>query len=428
MTEKDKSLKEQMKEWSKFLDAFGSLLPGGIGVYECSEKVHPIYLSPGVLRLSHCFDDEFYQRAQGTTQSTLLDSEEEKLKEAMEEALRNNSILDCTLRYQKSPKKTGWVWVRGCLAQETGHHKIFLAVILDVTKQKELESELSVQNERYRILEETSDEILFELSLEEDEMTYSYKEINRELIRKCVPNYSHSLEVDPLVHPDHIELFRQHLQIAMSRKINGQLEYLTRISGHGHEWHRMYYSSLLDENGQVNRIIGRIKNVHDEVLKRQRKQDELEFGLSQISGIEQRIWERLENSEFDDKHSMAIISINHYKRIIEQNGVAWGDTAVRGIADLLKEIIGDRAIMGRMGEGEILLYFKNLPDEEMDRLMEEIARQVRMPENQVAGLTVSCTIGAAVMYGIVDYTTFIQETEEALHIAKITKGEHYIRV
>ena len=95
---------------------------------------------------------------------------------------------------------------------------------------------------------------------------------------------------------------------------------------------------------------------------------------------------------------------------------------------MLKEIIGDRAIMGRMGEGEVLLYFKNLPDEEMDRLMEEIARQVRMPENQVAGLTVSCTIGAAVMYGIVDYTTFIQETEEALHIAKITKGEHYIRV
>lgn len=428
MTEKDLSLREQIKEWDKFMDAFGSLLPGGIGIYECSDAVYPIYLSPGVIRLSSGFDEESYRNPQEYVALNLPESEQKKLEEAMDAAIEFHTLLDCTLRYRRTPKRLGWVWIRGRMAQETGRRKIFLALILDVTKQKEIETELSVQNQRYRILEETSDEILFELRLEDDEMTYSYKEMDGELIRKRVPHYSHVLEHDPFVHPDNIELFRQHLQVAMSREINGQIEYLTNISGHGYEWHHMYYSSLTDENGKVNRIIGRIKNVHDEVLSRQKKEQEAEFGMNQVSSIEQSIWDKLDNAEFDDKHSLAIISIDHYKQIIEQNGVAWGDTAVRKVAELLKNIVGDDTVMGRMHDGDILVYLKNIDDGEMDRMMEEIGKEVLMPANQVAGITVSCTIGAAIMYGITDYMTFYQEAEEALHIAKITKGEHYIRV
>jgi GGDEF domain-containing protein/PAS domain-containing protein len=428
MNETELTLKEQLKEWEKFLDAFGSLLPGGVGVYECSDMIRPIYLSRGVRQLCTGFDESFYREAENNALCILSESEIEKLKEAMRYVMEKGKMLDCTLRYRKTPKKDGWVWVRGRLADEMRHGKVLFAVLLDVTRQKELESELSIQNERYRILEQTSNEMLFDLRLDEDELTYSYKEINGELIRKRIPHYSKELDNDPLVHPDNIELFRKHLQIAMSRKIDGQLEYLSRISGHGHEWHRMYYSSLTDESGHVNRIIGRIRNVHDEVLERQQKKEEIEFGQTQVSGIRHRIWQKLENAEFDDKHLMAIVSINHYKRIIEQNGVAWGDAAVKGVAEILKTIIGERAIMGRTSDGEVLLYFQNLSDEEMDALMEKIVCQVQLPENQVAGITVSCTIGAAVMYGIVDYTSFYQETEEALHIAKITKGEHYIRV
>ena len=35
---------------------------------------------------------------------------------------------------------------------------------------------------------------------------------------------------------------------------------------------------------------------------------------------------------------------------------------------------------------------------------------------------------AAAVQGVVDYTFFYQEVEEALHIAKITRDERYVRV
>lgn len=429
MNETDRDIKVQLEEWSKFLDVFGSLLPGGIGVYECSDHVHPIYLSPGVLQLSNGFHDIFYHADRGGgEQALLLDSETEKLEEAMREVLEHHTMLDCTLRYRKSPKKTGWVWIRGRLAEETGHRNIFLALILDVTKQKELESELTAQNERYRLLEETSNEILFELRVQEDVLTYSYKEIGGELIRQRIPHYTKMLDKNPMVHPDYLDVFRKHLRTAMKHKTGGQFEYLSMISGHGYEWHRVYYSSLADETGRISRVVGRIKNVHDEVIVRMKKQEELEIGMSHSGGIRQQVWDALENADFDDKHMLGIVAINHYKSITEQNGVSWGDAALRKIADILKELLSDRAIMGSIENGEMLLYGKNLSDEEIDEIMEEAIKELHQTKHQVAGITLSATIGVSVMYGIVDYASFIQEAEEALYLARITKGKHYIRV
>lgn len=429
MASGEMSLREQLEACNKFLDTFWNLIPGGIGVYEFDKKkAYPIYLSPGVSCLCNGFEEDFYRKARGNALHMLAEGEQKKLYRAMQDVMDNHMILDCTLRYYKTPKKNGWVWVRGKLVQESGRRNILIAVVLDVTHQKNLENELQLQNERYRILEETSDEILFEVNVDDDVMTYSFKEMDGELIRKRISRYFRSLEKNSMVHPDYQDVFKKNMQIALGRCINGQMEYLSRISGHGYEWHRICYTSLADENGHVTRIIGRIKNIHDEVLARQKKQEELEFGLNHITGVKQRIWEKLENCDFEDKHTMAIISINNYKHIIEQNGVAWGDTAIHGIADILKDKLGESAIMGRTSDGEVLMYFQNYPNEKLDSKMEDILQEVQKPEHQVAGLTVECTVGASIMQGIVDYTAFYQETEEALHIAKITKGEHYIRV
>jgi GGDEF domain-containing protein len=424
----DFELEHRKKEWSKFLNVFGNLMPGGFAVYECLEKIKPLYLSPGVMHLWEGFTEEEYAKAEIDAGYMLLDGEREKFREALETMKTTGKMLECVLRYRKTPKKNGWVWIRGRMSETEGFENILLVMVEDVTRQKKLENELTIQSERYRILEQTSNEILFDLHLDEDELTYSYKEIDGDLIRQRIPHYSEKMEKDPIVHPDYLDMFRQCLQAASSKKMDGQLEYLSGISGHGQEWHRMYYSSLTDENGRVNRIIGRIKNVHDEVLKRQKEKDEIEFGELQISGIRHRIWQQLENAEFDDKHTLAIISINYYKRTIEQNGVSWGDAAVKQVAGIMKQVTGDSAIAGRLSDGDMLLYFRNMPDAEADRMLKDIIQQAELPQNRVAGVTVSCSVGAAVMHGIVDYTSFYQEAEEALHIAKITKGEQYIRV
>lgn len=259
MASSEMSLREQLKACNKFLDTFWNLLPGGIGVYEFDgKKAYSIYLSPGLSCLCNGFEDAFYTKARQNAMSMLLEGEEVKLQDALQDVMENGMILDCTLRYRKTPKKNGWIWIRGKLVQDVGRRTVLVAVVLDVTNQKELESELQIQVERYRILEETSDEILFEINVAEDVLSYSFKEMDGELIRKRVTKYFQLLEEKSTIHPDYFDLFKKNMKIALSRSINGQMECLTQISGHGYEWHRICYSSLADENGHIVRIIGRI--------------------------------------------------------------------------------------------------------------------------------------------------------------------------
>ena len=422
-------LKEQFHNWSVFLKTFGDLLPGGIGVYEYApDRIRPIYLSKGVRQLTYGLEAEYLEKAKQNIRYLTSEKDYNRLCQKIQEVIENHTLLDCTLGYRRTEKKQGWIWVRAKVLQKHRDRYIFIVLLLDVTKQKNMENELRVQSERYRLLEETSDEILFEIDIAKDVMTYSYRELSGGLVRQRIAHYSRSLKENPLVHPDYLKTFNEHLKFAMENVTEGNLEYLSRISGRGFEWHRVAYHSIEDDNNQIIRVVGRIKNIHDEMLERQRQQEVMSFGIDQYSGIQRTVQEILDNAELEDQHTLAILGISHFKRIVEQNGVACGDAILRQTAEILQEIIKDAATFGQMEDERILLYFKNTSEEEIDVVLRQIIDAVEQADYQVEGLQVSCRIGAAMMQGAVDYITLYQEAEEALHIAKITKGENYIRV
>jgi len=427
--EKLGNLKEQFHNWSIFLKTFGDLLPGGIGVYEySSDSVRPIYLSEGVKQLTYGLDSEYLDKAQENIRLLTSKKDYERLCKKVQEAIDNHTLLDCTICYQRTERKHGWIWVRAKVLRKHRDRYLFIALLLDVTKQKNMENELRVQSERYRLLEETSDEILFEIDIAKDVMTYSYRELNGGLVRQRIAHYSRSLRENPLVHQEHLKTFTEHLKYAMEYVTEGSLEYLSRISGRGYEWHRVAYHSIEDEDNRIIRIVGRIKNIHDEKLEQERQREVMSFGIDQYSGIQRTVQDMLENAELEVQHTLAILGVSHFKRIVEQNGVACGDAILRKTAEILQEIVSDMAIFGQMEDDRILLYFQNKQEDELDNIMRKIIDTVEHADYNVDGLQLSCRIGAAMMQGAVDYVTLYQEVEEALHIAKITKGENYIRV
>ncbi len=426
-TEQGIRLREYIQRWDMFLESFGCLLPGGMGIYEVGDRVRPLYHSPGAVQLCYGFDEDFFRAASRDVDVLLMKNESARLQKAIGDAMEHNSMLDCTLRYRRTPRQDGWIWVRGKIHEKNRRRRLFVGILLDVTQNKRIEQELMVQNERYRILEETTNEILFEVQVAEDVMTYSYKEMGGDLIRRRIPHYSRFLTENSMVHPDYQEIFMRHLEMASRKKVEGQLEYLSRISGKGYEWHRLHYTTIEDNSGKVQCIIGRVKNIHDEVLRRQKNKDDMDMEMAGHFGIQQGIRNRLENAAMESRHAMAIVEIDSFKKITEQNGVAWGDAAMHKLNDIIQEITESKAIMGILSGGKMLVYMSDISDAELDRKMEEILSVMDEKEIKVANIHLNCNIGAAAVQGIADYNLFFQEVEEALHIAKITKGERYIR-
>lgn len=420
--------RECLDSWNLFLDTFGNLLPGGVGIYEIGDKVRPLYHSPGAMHLCHGFEESFYKTASKDLSPLLMKGERERLWKAIQTAVEQNEIFDCTLRYQRTPQSEGWIWVRGRICRGNFRRKLFAGILLDVTESKRIEQELKVQRKKYRILEETTNEILFEFLPGADELTYSYKEMGGDLVRRRISHYRKAVEENPMVHPDFQELFWHHLDIASQKKTEGQFEYLTKIAGRGFEWNRLHYSSIEDYGGKVYCIVGHIKNIHDEVLHRQKRREELQLDQTMQFGIQQGIQNRLRNADMEDRHFMAIVAILHFRKFTEQNGVAWGDAAMYKLNEVIREATESSAIMGNLGDGKVLMYMSNLSNSELDEKMCRILTVLKEDQVQVANIQLDCSIGASAKEGIVDYSAFFQEVEEALHIARITKGENYIRV
>ena len=101
---------------------------------------------------------------------------------------------------------------------------------------------------------------------------------------------------------------------------------------------------------------------------------------------------------------------------------------MRRLLGIMQQLIGGQGIFGRLPDGEVLVYFKNISENKLDEIMENIIVEIEKADNEVADLNLTCSIGAVMMAGVADYASFYQGAEEALHIAKITKDERYIRV
>lgn len=420
----------RVKEKAEAMESMGNLILGGIGVFAYEHHtIQPVYLSSGAGAIFYNMKPFFPDGEKIPLHKFMKEKYYERLCRKVEECIENHTILDDTIPFSVSPKSERWIWIRGCEEEEEEGRRYFVTLLQDVTKQKQLENELALQNERYRLLEETSSEILFELDLVKDVMNYSFKEMDGSLIRQRIPHYHDALQINPMVHADYIGTFQHHLSLASAKKAEGQMEYLSKISGNGYEWHHMVYRSLENGDGMINRIVGRIKNIHDEVLNRQQIEEPLSNLMkSSFSAIQVRIARLLENADLEDRHAMVLLSVNHYKKIIEQNGVACGDVVVHHMLDKLQEKVGDCAIYGHTEEGKVLIYMKNIEEQELDETMQTVIGNIQNTDFCIPNLHPVCSAGAAVMCGAVDFLSFYHEVEEALHIAKLTKGERYIRV
>ena len=235
-------MSDEVKDLSRDIDwyqAFIDLLPGGMGIYEVEKSgITSVYASDGIFELLTGYRDEEIKEISKHIEKLIYEKDMTLLQKEIQSSIKEKKMLDINVRYHKSPDRLGWLWIRGKVVKAGENRTIFMTLLLEVSQLKKLETNLLVQQQRYRILEETSSEILFELKPDEDEMTYSLKEWDGTFSRKVVRNYMESLNEHPMVHPDSMDEFKRRLQIAMGKPTSDEMEYLSCISERGYEWHR----------------------------------------------------------------------------------------------------------------------------------------------------------------------------------------------
>lgn len=257
---------------------------------------------------------------------------------------------------------------------------IYMMIISDVTDEmvnyeeyreyKRVKDEILIERQRYRILEETVEALLFEYDIRQDVMIFSYNFPNNHE-RKIINNYSKVLENNPMVHSAYIEKFKNTLNEACTRNIKGSLEYLSEVSGNGYQWHRTHYTSITDNKDKIIAVMGRIYNIHDEVEARNKYQhDGLTGAYIRSAGYE--CIENYRKNHMDEECYLVLLDLDNFKYINDHYGHLEGDNALKYFTQQTINLFNDNGIVVRYGGDEILVFSHGISCEEINSRIDKL--------------------------------------------------------
>ena len=162
-------------------------------------------------------------------------------------------------------------------------------------------------------------------------------------------------------------------------------------------------------------------------IQRQSFQDPLSGALNR-RGIEEKLVIELKRiNRSQQKLSVALIDVDHFKSINDNQGHAAGDAALRGVVGAISERLRAYDYLGRFGGDEFLLLLPQTPWRDSlivaNRVDQAVRKLAVLPNGQ--SLTISIGITEAVTTD--DATTVLARADKALYQAK-TAGRSCSRV
>ena len=258
-------------------------------------------------------------------------------------AAMSNSTTALSLELRLRHRGQTWlpVLLRRAGAGEDGPAPLFHCVVVDITEQKHMQDELEQEKERYRILVEQSQDIIFDVDTEKRQF-------------QCSPNFfaKFGREATPLfnsggrprnahvVHPDDkpalLELRRriyagEHTAFSVMRIPTVEGRYI---------WCRIQVTRI-SRDGAPLRLIGKIVDIDEEVrrraeLERRSQRDSLTDLLNKAAFREQVRSCMPARPEGNRTDALMFMDLDNFKVLNDTLGHVVGDVALVDVAEALK--------------------------------------------------------------------------------------------
>lgn len=252
-------------------------------------------------------------------------------------------------------------------------------VFNDVTEKLQKESELKLNEQRYRILVEQSGDIVFEWDFETDTLSLSsnyaqlfgYEQISGNALTKP--------EVLELIHPDDQEVFKEWHKNVYKKTGSYKTELRIRKQNDEYLWMKLHSTAICADDGEPIRAIGTFENINRQKTEIQRLLDRAQNdSLTNIYNkecVQGKIRKYLENSE--DSCALFILDIDNFKNINDTLGHQYGDKVLKEMACSLKQSFRDCDIIGRIGGDEFMVLMTKIQSvehaqEKADKLLHSL--------------------------------------------------------
>ncbi len=411
---------KRLEKAKHFLETVIENIPGGFFRYRNDEKQEFDYISEGFLRLLGHTRDSF-EKAYGNRFSNLIHPEDrERVLESIKNQILYSEHDTVEFRVTRMDGQILWLFDKAQLVRDENGRSWFYVIVMDITSLRKTQQELKISEERYRIITELSERIIFEHDLVTRRSYFSPRFREKFGYDPAVDSVSGSLSAH-CIHAVDRPLYRRFVtQVLSGHSAPVELRFLKQPSGF--LWCRIQAVAIFDESGQPVRLVGEITDIDAEKRDTERLRMKAQLdpltGLYNASSAKKHIESCLEQPPEEGMHALIIVDVNDFKQINDSCGHLAGDHALVETARRLRSTLNEEDIAGRIGGDEFIALLRDVPSrEDLEKRFDALRNDLSFP--LPGGLFMSASIGMAVFPDdATDYTELFRLADASMYADK----------
>ena len=358
---------KKVEEASLELKRITNSVHAGFVNYIIEQNSKIIYASKGFYDIIGFTKDEVNKKFGSQVVSFVYENDRDKFLSWCE----NLSCGDYIQKEVRMITKSGeliWILINGNYIEDKNGYHTISAVLIDITESKLMQERLLLEEERYRVAAEISNDILFEYEIDDDLMKFAdkYKELyGRDPILK---NYSKSNEkINDMIHPEDIGVFSEYCRALRSGKEMIESEFrILDVKGE-YVWCHTRGKTIYDDNKRPSRVIGKVVNI--DLHKKELQTLEYKAKRDPLTGVYNKSTTKDLIDHYIVKHNSSnhifmIIDIDDFKSINDRYGHLQGDKILSFVISQVKMIFTAGEIIGRIGGDEFAVFIGDITNKD----------------------------------------------------------------
>ncbi len=252
------------------------------------------------------------------------------------------TVNEAEFRINRFDGSVVWVHCNALPVSCTDDENIVLScAFTEITQRINAEMTMKYQLDRYRQMEDISDDVQFGYDLTEDRLNLPRRMEQMQGQDGVIPNFMEKEELRKYVHPEDYENLMNMYRAARQDGNNCRGEYRMKLDEKdGYKWCRLNMVCIKDGNGKVTYLYGRVVIIDEErKIRKEHSNDRILInrlsstdrltGLYNRTAFRARLSELLSDPEMGPVHAIIYCDINDFSYINEKYGYPSGDRMLR---------------------------------------------------------------------------------------------------
>lgn len=371
------------------------------------------------------FDKKAMKRDLNNSFLSLIAPEDYNKFKLLCEDFSNGEYVQLEGRILTKNGNTIWVLVNGNYIKDKEGRQTLSAVIVDITDSRNMQQRIVLEEERYRVAAEISNDILFEYEINMDNMFFAdkYKELygRNPIISSFIKDEENAVD---MIHPEDYGSFCEFCRALTSGKEMIEAEFRMKDIAGEYVWCHIRGKTLYNELKKPYRVIGKVVNI--DLHKKELQTLEYKAKRDSLTGVYNKsttkdLIDHYIQKHTDLKHIFMIIDIDDFKSINDTYGHLQGDKILSYVIGQVKMIFTTGEIIGRIGGDEFAVFIGNISSREAIIMKAELLRRALHTVYTEEGFEISLSGSIGVSMYPEDGNTYNQLlccADKALYLVK----------